>query len=453
MMELPAILFFRCLVCLVLLAGPASYVKAQDSDTLVVEDVNLVPMTGDTLLPHMRVIIRGEKILRIEPVTVPLAFSRAQRINARGKYLVPGFAEMHYHWRSNDMQQDLRLMVANGITTVRNMASLDGQDHAAVREKLRSKEWPSIRYYTTGPYLNASQLTSVERIRDVVKEHKDKRYDYLKLADDLSPELFRVLLSECRSEGLQVVGHAQRKQPLEVSLQLHSIEHIEEFLYILHENGKSGFALDSTELMALARKIRGSGVSIGTTLGVFEFITQCLDDSSFAALQESDLVRYLAPLERENFLTEKNDYRKLKDRIFDGQPAKQFFEGYYKWIGRFAKILSAAGVPLLAGSDTYGMVITGFSLHHEMELLQQTGIRPYDVLQMATVQPAHYLGTHAGEGTIEAGKRASLVLLDKNPLEDIRHTRSIAGVMVRGQWFDRHRLDTMLQEVAAAYKQ
>jgi imidazolonepropionase-like amidohydrolase len=98
------------------------------------------------------------------------------------------------------------------------------------------------------------------------------------------------------------------------------------------------------------------------------------------------------------------------------------------------------------------MVIVGFSLHSEFEFLQETGIKPYDILLASTVNPARYLQTYASEGTITEGKRANLVLLNKNPLEDIRNTRSIEGVFLNGIWFNRARLDEMLGEVEDAYR-
>lgn len=118
----------------------------------------------------------------------------------------------------------------------------------------------------------------------------------------------------------------------------------------------------------------------------------------------------------------------------------------------FCRHLSENGVSLLSGSDTYGMVIVVFSLHNEFELLRETGIKPYDILLASTLNPARYLQTYASESTITEGKHANLVLLNKNPLGDIRNTRTIEGVFLNGEWFDRVRLDKMLQDVEDAYK-
>lgn len=107
---------------------------------------------------------------------------------------------------------------------------------------------------------------------------------------------------------------------------------------------------------------------------------------------------------------------------------------------------------LLSGSDTYGMVIVGYSLHREFELLQEAGLKPFDILLASTVNPARYLNTYAMEGTISEGKNANMVLLNKNPLEDIRNTQFIEGVILKGKWFDKKTLESQLQQVEAAFK-
>lgn len=195
-----------------------------------------------------------------------------------------------------------------------------------------------------------------------------------------------------------------------------------------------------------------SGIYIGTTLSVFEFIVNCLEDNTFEQLKNSKLTKYLAREQRDAFLTDKNDYRKLRTLEFDGLKANAFFGNYFNWIKKFSKILSANKVLLLTGSDTYGMVIVGFSLHREFELLQEAGLKPFEILLASTVNPARYLNTSAMDGTISEGKNASLVLLNKNPLEDIRNTQSIEGVFLKGKWFDKITLKSQLQQVEAAYK-
>jgi imidazolonepropionase-like amidohydrolase len=106
-------------------------------------------------------------------------------------------------------------------------------------------------------------------------------------------------------------------------------------------------------------------------------------------------------------------------------------------------------VPLVAGTDagTSG-IVGGFSLHDELELLQTSGLAPEEVLRSATTLPAQWLGLNSEIGTIEVGKQADLVLLDANPLEDVRNSRKITGVVVGGRWLGKAKLKAMLADLA-----
>jgi adenine deaminase len=115
--------------------------------------------------------------------------------------------------------------------------------------------------------------------------------------------------------------------------------------------------------------------------------------------------------------------------------------------------LSQSGALLMSGTDTaVPMMVPGFSLHNELETMVDIGLSPYDVLRTSTYNPALYLDQLDEFGTIEEGKRADLVLLKGNPLEDITNTRQIAGTMVRGRWYSRADLDVMLDAVAQDYE-
>jgi imidazolonepropionase-like amidohydrolase len=422
-------------------------------DTIAIENVNVIPMTKKVILYNQRVLIADGRIVKIENASAHSAHKVRFNIPAAGRFLIPGLSEMHYHFRSNDIESDLKLLIANGITTVRNMAEWPAQDHISIRSRTRSGSLPSVNYFTTGPYLTSKDISSVDQVIETVKTHKQRGYDYLKIADNLPLDIYLRLLEECQRNNLPVVGHAQRAQAVEYSLRMKSIEHIEEFLYLSDSAGHETFFKQPDSLLRdLASQIKASGVYIGTTLTVFDFINNCLDDAKFARLQQDSLTKFLAKAERENFLTEKNDYRKLRLKEFDGVKAPKLFADYFKWMKSFVRLLDKQNVPLLTGSDTYGMVIVGFSLHREFSLLQEAGIEPYNILFASTVNPAHYLGNYATEGTIEAGKNADLVLLDKNPLDDIRNTKSISGVFLKGKWMDRKELDAMLLQVEAAFK-
>ncbi len=427
-------------------------VFSSTKDSIAIENVTIIPMTEEIVLTNQRVIISNGRIISIESSTKPLSNKVSLSIDGSNKYLIPGLAEMHYHYRSNAIESDLKLLLANGITTVRNMAESSGQDQMNIKQRISTGDLIGPNYFTTGPYLTSKDLSTIVDVKRIVDHHKERGYDFLKLADNLPLHIYLNLIEECQKSKLKIIGHSQRNLPLEFSLRMNSIEHVEEFLYLSEiDKAKTLYEYNDKELNQLAVKIKNSGIYIGTTLTVFDFINKCLNDSTFAAFQEDESLKYLAPHQRDIWLSEKNDYRKLKEKEFNGIKAPVLFNDQFAWIKNFTKILFDNKVSMLTGSDTYGMVIVGFSLSKEFGFLQDAGVRPYEILRASTVVPARYLGNYGVQGTITVGKNADLVLLNKNPLEDIRNLSSIEGVMLKGRWIDQNAINKMLQEVESSF--
>ncbi|WP_051260879.1 amidohydrolase family protein [Algoriphagus marincola] len=421
-------------------------IQGQKSDTLLINHVNVISMTSNQVLEDQEVLIVNQKIQRIQAASNSPKSGNYQVVDASGKYLVPGFHEMHFHWRNQlgGIERDLNLLLANGVTTVRNMAEYDWQDQVAIREKINSGEVLGPRYFTTGPYLNSSMLQSEEEAREMVQLHVEKGYDFLKIADNLPENTYLSLLEEAEKEGLPVIGHAQRAMDLDYSLRMKSIEHVEEFVYLFGETQRN----DGDFLAKMVEEIKTSGITVVPTLKVFERIVNYLHDSEFEKLGKVEYAKYMLPGDRNYWLSEQNPYRRdLKGKVLFDKDAEILVSEWLVWMQDFTLRLSDAGVPLMIGSDTFGLVVPGFSLHEEMALLQDLGMEPFEILKAATVTPARYLGTQALEGSISPGKNANLVLLNSNPLEDIQSTQKIAAVILNGKFMDRNALDSLLQEV------
>jgi dihydroorotase-like cyclic amidohydrolase len=234
-------MFIRLLLAFLLQVSVISIGYAQAADTIIIEHVNVITMTSEAVLPDQRVLIAAGKIVRIENGSAPTSGRHSRRIDGRGKFLIPGLSEMHFHFRSNDIRSELKLLVANGITTVRNMASTPDRQHIEFRNKTRSGELPQVNYFTTGPYLTSRDITSKEQAAKVVSMHKDTGYDFLKLADNLPLEIYLELLQQAEEQRLPFVGHSQRNKPVEYSLRMKAIEHVEEFLYLSDSVGGESF--------------------------------------------------------------------------------------------------------------------------------------------------------------------------------------------------------------------
>ncbi|WP_189362188.1 M61 family metallopeptidase [Algibacter mikhailovii] len=433
------------------------------SSTVVFEHANVIPMTTNEVLNDQTVVVVDGKITSITSTKTAPKHVADLVIDATDKYLIPGLSEMHYHWRDkkSPIENEFKLLLANGITIARNMAEYGGQDHVTIREKTKQGEILGPNYFTTGPYLSYDQLKTFEDIERIVREHKEKKYNFLKIGDgvDIPKENYLKLLDEAYKHDITVIGHGQHNLPLEFSLRMKSIEHVEEFIYIfqegnvyenvdLFENSKI-LIHDIDYLNKAARQVKESGVYVAPTLVIFEMILQYLDEEKFALLQKHPKSNYLTRGEYEKYLTEKNHYRAdLKGIQIVGIDSDLFFENFFDWMKKFTKILNEHQVPLLTGSDTFGMVVPGFSIHKEFEFLQDSGLEPYEILKASTVNASRYLNIISMEGTIAEGKNANLVLLNRNPLEDIKNTQDIHGVMLKGTWYNRTQLDKFLEEVA-----
>lgn len=413
--------------------------KAQ-TETTSFENVNVIPMHKEVILFNQRVIIADGKIAVIEPASQKPSEKINITINAKGKYLIPGLAEMHYHLENN-VQNEFKLLIANGVTTARNMTEYEGQDQIAIRKKATSNEILAPYYVTTGPYLKANHLQTIDDVIDMVKKHHEKGYDFLKIADNFPKEIYLKLLEETHKYNIPVIGHGQRKLPLEYSLRMKSIAHIEEFMNIFNTKQKA----DTTYLRQAAIQIKTSGVYVSPTLGVFEMISRYADDKKFEILKKSDEIKYLPESYAAYCTSDSIHYR--TNTWFTAPESLIRLNKELQWQKKFTKILNDEEVFLLAGSDTYGLFLPGFSLHRELELICSAGLSPYETLKTATVNPARYLNRIAVSGTITEGKLADLVLLNKNPFEDIRNTRTIEGVMIKGKWLARNELDTIFKEV------
>ncbi|GAA4277671.1 amidohydrolase family protein [Aquimarina mytili] len=410
------------------------------TQSITFENVNVIPMHEEVVLKNQRVIIKNGMISKIESALIEPTQQTDIIIPAKGKFLIPGLTEMHYHLE-NDVRDEFKLLVANGVTAVRNMAEYEGQDQIMIREQANNHKFLSPYYVTTGPYLKIHDLQTEEEVVAVVKKHHDRGYDYLKIADNLPENIYVKLLKETSKYNIPVVGHGQRKLPLEYSLRMKSIAHVEEFMYILNSKQKE----DTSYLKQVADMIKTSGVYVSPTLGVFEMISRYADDKKFAVLKKSDQIKYRPRAYAAYCLSDTTHYR--SNTWFTAPESLIRLEKELEWQKGFTKILHDAKVPLIAGSDTYGLFLPGFSLHRELELICNSGLSPYEALKTATVNPARYLNRASISGTITTGKLADLVLLNKNPLQNISNTQTIEGVVIHGKWLSKEGLNKMLKEV------
>ena len=441
----------------------------------VVRDVSVIPMTSDTLLAHRDVIISGNKIKAIRNTGSPLP-PGYKAISGTDKYLIPGLFDMHTHFfyeqgeHVNTTELELKLMLANGITTARIMAG--HPSYLDAREKVKREEWPGPELFVASPqfagqwpfdtsFKNYELVISPAVARDAVRKYKHQGYDLIKITFKVNREVYDAIIDEARKQNIQVTGHVGPLVTLPAALPTgQQIEHMDEFIeYLLPDTtynhgesvsdyniySKKAWAtvpfLDESKIPELASKVKAVGIFVTPTNYFFISFFGHPEDSAFIAVKP-DLQFLPASMKEEKW--------SYKERYEQTMAPAASRDKYVRIRKAMVKALWQAGVPLMAGSDAPEFfIVAGFALHDEIATMVDAGLTTFAALQTATVNPARYLRTDKRTGTIEPGKEADLLLLTDNLLENIRATKKISGVFNNGKYYDRQQLDALLREAKA----
>lgn len=414
----------------------------------IVEKVQVITMNSPVVLTNKAVLIQNNKIVKIIDQKNAKEIKARQRIYGGNRYLMPGLADMHVHVRW-DPQAMFNLFLANGVTTVVNMRMKDGGfDHLDLREKIRTGEISGPRYLLSGDHLEGGFPGSLDEVEQVLDDHVARTIDFVKIHGDLKPEIYEAIITGANKRGLKTVGHAQHNMPLKSSLSLGSLEHMEEFLYVALD-GASPQVLatdfpaayrdnvkqlqDKNYRNKLVEAVAASGIYLDPTLIVYKMVGIWQSDEHLAALQNQPELRYLADDVKTFWLNPATNPYQAEDFPI----TKAEVDSNLELLLQLTKEMHDKGVPLLTGTDSFGTLIPGISLHDELELLVAAGLSPFEALRSSTVNVASYLGEKNSAGTIEAGKRADFILLDANPLVNIKNSRQVSGVFTQGRWLSR----------------
>ena len=432
------------------------------ADTVAIVNVNIVPMNREGVLENRTVVVADGWIVAMGPADRLDPPAGARVIDGSGKYLVPGIAEMHAHIPNPGgpggveyMENVLFLYVAGGITTIRGM--LGQPEHLQLRDDVAAGELLAPRIYTSGPSFNGNTVPNADIARSRVIDQKREGYDFLKLHPGLSRESYDAIVETAGVEEITFAGHVSADVGLERSLDAGQItvDHLDGYAEVLvaddvlvsGSGGIFGFnltdSLDEEKIPAAARATKAAGVWNVPTQTLMENILSPESGETLAALPE---MRYMPPrmvtawANRKDEFTSSPEYSPAKALRFNAV-RRQLIKG-----------LQDAGAGILLGSDAPQIFqVPGFSALHELEIMVESGLTPYEALLTGTVNVAVFLGELDVSGTIEEGKVANLVLVDANPLQDISAMSRRSGVMVAGTWLSKEEIDERLEEIAASY--
>lgn len=440
----------------------AKQLQAKQKQIVAFVNVNVVPMDEERVLTAQTVIVKEGLIAALGPAETIKVPSGAIRIEGRGKYLMPGLADMHVHFEVFDEQANsamLRLFVANGVTSVLNLYGAPA--FLELRERVARGELLGPAIYTSGPFISNAPVSTPtpDEVERAVIAHKKAGYDVIKIHGNFSPEAYHKLFEVARREDIRVIGHLPRNLGIEAAFaeKQDAIAHAEEYLYAYFffkpptspadksvEARLRWIGEQAGRIPYVAEATATAGIWVSPTLTVYHGIGLQVDNID--AILKRPEMKYLPPGLASRFAPANNTYLKR----FKKETAPVFL-AQADLLSKLVKGLHSKGVRLLAGTDTpVPSVVPGFSLHDELRELVAAGLSPYEALRTATVNAAEFLRTEK-VGMVSVGKAADLILVEGNPLTDVSNSSRRAGVMVRGRWFSEEELRKMLEGMAAAY--
>lgn len=450
--------------------GPTSPPDPAGAPSVAFVHVDVLPMTGagEERLRDQTVMVRGDRIVAVGAVAEVEVPPGVEVVDASGKTLVPGLADMHVHLpplvdeHRDTVKRVLVTMVASGVTTARGLAG--HPTHVELRRQVDEGELLGPSLYVASPPIHQGNAPTAEAARQAVKDAKQAGFDLIKSHALADPAVWAAVQDEAKQQGIPVAGHVTNEVGLSRALEAgQQIEHLDGFVAALLPEGSPLLgqpwgqipppevlaAVQTDRIDALAKQVAAAGVYDTPTLALFERIVT--REPGVEALRSDPAMRFVATPALEQWSAQKAEL--LADGTFDA-----IAEPFVALRCQLVVALWRAGAPIMAGSDSpQAFLMTGFALHDEIEALARAGLSPAQALAAATTVPARYLASLPGQGSatgraadfgsITEGARADLVLLAGSPQGDVRLTRCIDGVMLRGEWLDRGELDALLREV------
>ncbi len=459
---MPTMLPSVALLVLLLLASTVTLaVEPPPPRDLAFVNARVLAMTGPGALEGHTVIVRDGRIHAIGPSTQLAPNADDAVIDAAGRTLMPGLAEMHAHvpvpqgpnQPPGYTEDVLMLWVANGVTLARGM--LGHPLHLELRERLERHEVLGPRLITSGPSFSGQSVTAVDAARRRVAAQAEAGYDFLKIHPGLTREQYDAIVEAAAETHIRLAGHVPVDVGLARALEAgqETVDHLDGYIHALvadpdahPDAARSFFGIGlipharPDAIASVAAETRASGAAMVPTETLFENFLAAVDDME--GLEQRPENVYLPPELKTAYLARLQDAGAMADLLV----------GFLDLRKQLLAALHRAGVPILLGSDSPQIMnVPGFASHRELEAMVAAGLSPFAALESGTTAPARFFGAEGQYGSIVPGAEADLILLRDDPLEDIGNTRSIDGVMVRGRWLDRAFLDAELTRIEERY--
>ena len=425
----------------------------------LITHVSIVDVEGGKIQNDASIGVRNGQIERITSETEEKEAHHCTIVDGKGLFVIPGLFDAHVHYYDPAVYGPM--MIAHGVLFVRDMGNATNQA-LALRQGLKEGKIPGPEMITTGSILDGDPPTipqisigcgTPEAGREAVRKQVAAGVDEIKVYSGLKKEVFLAIVDEAGKQGIKAVGHMPEAVYIEDGAKagLKSCEHLFGFgkvvakllgdsLYL----GTQGMGTDvpyflklnrvkREEFRAALKRVGATGMFVCPTLVVFKH------GAHYKEIFSGDypMLEYASPM-----------MKGMWNALWGRQPENPMVQKLLSPMEEVVKELSLSGIPLMVGTDLLSPgVIPGYSVHEEMELWQEAGIPPAEILRSATIVPATFMGVQNRLGKVAEGKAASFVLLRSNPLENIRNVDQIEAVFFRGRYFNRADLDGLLAGV------
>ena len=440
--------------------------------TTALTGVTVVDVRAGRLVPYQTVVVVGNRITAVRPHNASAVPPGARVIDGRGKYVIPGLWDMHVH-SAAAATREFPVFVALGVTGVRNMHTTVDTALALVsglKKVVSSGALLGPRLVANGPVIDGPQpvqrgavaIRNAESARRAVDSLVMGGADFIKVNIRLPRDAYFAIAEESKRRRIPLVGHVPLTVRAEEAADAgqRSFEHSDALDWSCSTKGDSirdAFLADPAQNVMKYRQARAAVTASWDGAHCARAIDALKRNGTWVV---PTLVVAWGPIAPDTALSDSTAAGVIPASVrsqWRADDAAAPAEAKIAWKGEvrtgfeLVRLLDAAGVPLLAGTDVGNpFVIPGFSLHKELELMVRAGVSPLTALRSATVNPARFLAATDSLGTVEAGKLADLVVLDANPLSDIRNTTRIRAVFANGRYLDRASLDALLAATARA---
>lgn len=454
--------------------------KEEDSPKfdILIKDVHIVNTNTGALIENQSIGINADTIAKIAAMDQSINWTAGKTVIAKDKYVIPGLWDMHMHFGADSLISEnknmLPLYLANGVTTIRDCAADISPSVLKWRRQIEKGELIGPSIFTSGPKIEGKnsiwpgdiEIENEEELSSALDSLDELQVDFVKITDNaLSPELFLKSVQKATQRGYKTSGHIPFILPInDVSKAgLTTIEHMGYMLKAgaakeleiieKHKNGEIDYrtanalmnqSFDEATALNKYKQLAENGTAIVPTLIGNRIISYWDEDDH----SDDPELQYIGPGIIKTYQGRVNRAKAASAEAIEARHEN------YKNLVSLIPIINASGMMIIAGTDAgflNSYIYPGFALHDELEIYQKAGLTPLEVLQTSVVNGPKYFGLTDKYGSVTEGKIADLLILNSNPLEDIKATRTIDYLIKKSKVYDKSQLDAMLLEVKNIY--